>query len=205
MSQDAPQDSEDAAWVTIETSYSTADLRAFLDDVERLYRINNLLVFEEWSRIGENRYRLRAENLSNGKQFESDLEVESGADGITVRYAEGLRTATSFRVVPGTGDCANLIVTDDYAGTSLAEREERIGEVDKSLIPWGIDIHRYLRRWKRWSWLPGWKLYMRRLWQPMKPMARRIAFMLWIVTAAEFVVFLLIFAIFWLELYQFLE
>jgi hypothetical protein len=191
--------------VTIETSYSTADLRAFLDDVERLYRINNLLVFEEWSRIGENRYRLRAENLSNGKQFESDLEVESGADGITVRYAEGLRTATSFRVVPGTGDCANLIVTDDYAGTSLAEREERIGEVDKSLIPWGIDIHRYLRRWKRWSWLPGWKLYMRRLWQPMKPMARRIAFMLWIVTAAEFVVFLLIFAIFWLELYQFLE
>lgn len=203
MSKDAPQDSEDAAWVTIETSYSAADLRAFLDDVERLYRINNLLVFEEWSRLGENRYRLRVENLSNGRLFESDLEVESDADGITVRYAKGLRTATSFRVVPGAGDRANLIVTDDYAGTSLAEREERIVEVDKSLVPWGIDIHRYLRRWKRWSWLPGWKLYMRRLWQPMKPMARRIAFMLWMVTAAEFVVFLLIFAIFWLELYQF--
>ncbi len=203
MSKDAPQDSEDAAWVTIETSYSAADLRAFLDDVERLYRINNLLVFEEWSRIGENRYRLRVENLSNDRLLESDLEVESDADGITVRYAKGLRTSTSFRVVPGAGDHANLIVTDDYAGTSLAEREERIVEVDKSLIPWGIDIHRYLRRWKRWSWLPGWKLYMRRLWQPMKPMSRRIAFMLWMVTAAEFVVFLLIFAIFWLELYQF--
>ncbi len=63
-----------------------------------------------------------------------------------------------------------------------------------------MSLHRYLRRWKRWSWLPGWKFYMRHVWQPMKPMARRISFILIVVTLAEFIVFLLVFAIFWLEL-----
>ena len=48
--------------------------------------------------------------------------------------------------------------------------------------------------------MPGWKFYMRRIWQPMKPMARRICFILMVVTAAEFIVFLLVFAVFWLEM-----
>lgn len=200
MSEGATQDSEDAAWVTIETPFDAAELRTFLDDVERLYRINSLLVFEDWRQIGNNQYLLRAKNLSNGRLLETKLDVETTGDGIAVRYSDGLRTATMFRVEPQPDNTAKLIVTDDYSGTSLAEREARIDEVDRGLVQWGMSLHRYLHRWKRWSWLPGWKFYMRRVWQPMKPMARRICFMLIVITLVEFIVFLLVFTIFWLEL-----
>jgi hypothetical protein len=73
-------------------------------------------------------------------------------------------------------------------------------EVDNSILQWGGGIHRYLLQWKRWSWLPGWKPYMQKFWQGMKPSARRISFMLIALTAAEFVIFLFVFIIFWLEL-----
>ncbi len=205
-SRDGPDAvSQDAAWVTIETPFDAAELRTFLDDVERLYRINSMLVFEDWRRTDATHYRLRAKNLSNGRVIEVELDVETGDDGITVRYSDGLKTATSFRVEPQPEGPANLIVTDDYSGTSPEEREARIGEVDKSLGEWGRNLHRYLRQWKKWSWVPGWKFYMRRIWQPMKPMARRICFILIVVTAAEFVVFLFVFAVFWLELDKYLE
>ena len=205
MSEGAPQDSEDAAWVTIETPFDAAELRSFLDDVERLYRINSLLEFENWRQTGETRYRLRAKNLSNGWLLDTELDVEATGDGIAVRYSTGLKTATRFRVEPQPDGPAKLTVTDDYSGTSPDEREARIDEVDKSLVEWGRNLHRYLRQWKKWSWVPGWKFYMRRVWQPMKPMARRICFILIVVTAAEFVLFLFVFAIFWLELDKYLN
>ena len=205
MTADPSQDGEDAAWVTIETPFAAGELRSFLDDVERLYRINSLLVFEDWHQTDETRYRLRAENLSNGRLLDTELGVDATEDGIAVRYSDGLKTATRFRVEPRTDGPAKLIVTDDYSGTSPDERAARIDEVDKSLVEWGRNLHRYLHQWKKWSWLPGWKFYMRRVWQPMKPMARRICFILIVVTAAEFALFLFVFAIFWLELDQYLE
>ncbi len=191
--------------MTIETPFDATELRSFLDDVERLYRINSLLIFEEWRQIGDSQYRLRAKNLSNDKFLETNLDVETADDGITVRYSDGLRTATTFRVDPQPDNTAKLTVTDDYGGTSRDQREARIDEVDKGLVQWGTSLHRYLHRWKRWSWVPGWKFYMRRVWQPMKPMARRITFILIMVTAAEFVAFLLVFTIFRLELDKYLD
>ena len=205
MTEGHSEDGQDAAWVTIETPFDAAELRAFLDDVERLYRINSLLVFEDWRQISATGYQLRAKNLSNGRLLEVELEVETSGDGIVVRYADGLKTATRFRVEPQSDGPAKLIVTDDYSGSSPEEREERIAEVDKSLGEWGRNLHRYLHQWKKWSWVPGWKFYMRRVWQPMKPMARRICFILIVVTAAEFVLFLFVFAIFWLELDKYLN
>ncbi len=191
--------------MTIETPFDATELRLFLDDVERLYRINSLLVFEEWRQIGDSQYRLRAKNLSNDKSLETNLDVETAGDGITVRYSDGLRTATTFRVDPRPDNTATLTVTDDYTGTSRDEREARIDEVDKGLVQWGMSLHRYLHRWKRWSWVPGWKFYMRRVWQPMKPTARRITFILIMVTVAEFVAFLLVLSIFLLELDKYLD
>ncbi len=206
MSEDDPsQGGEDAAWVTIETPFDATELRSFLDDVERLYRINSMMVFEEWRKTGATGYRMRAKNLSNDRLLDLELEVEATGDGIAVRYSEGLKTATSFRVEPQPDGPAKLTVTDDYSGTSPDEREARIDEVDKSLVEWGRSLHRYLHQWKKWSLVPGWKFYMRRVWQPMRPMARRICFILIVVTAAEFVLFLLVFAIFWLELDKYLE
>ena len=205
MTEENIQNSEDAAWVTIETPFNSTELRAFLDDIERLYRINSMLVFEDWQQSGDQRYRLKAKNLSNGKLLETDLKAKYSDDGVTVRYDEGLRSSTSFRVDGEIRGYAKLVVTDDYSGSPQAERESRIDEVDKSLVNWGNCLYRYLHQWKRWSWVPGWQFYMRKIWQPMKPTARRISYILILITFAEFVLFLMVFTIFWLELDKYIN
>jgi len=205
MTGETTENSEDAAWVTIETPFSSAELRTFLDDIERLYRINPMLEFEEFQQTGDRQYQLKAKNLSNGKPLETGLEVKYSDDSVTVRYNAGLKSSTSFRVDDEAGGCAKLVVTDDYSGSSLAERESRIDEVDKSLMYWGNSLYRYLHQWKRWSWLPGWQFYMCKIWQPMKPAARRISYILIIITLAEFVLFLMVFTVFWLELDKYIS
>jgi hypothetical protein len=205
MTDENTQNSEDSAWVTIETPFNSGELRTFLDDIERLYRINSMLVFEDWQDNEDQKYRIKATNLSNGKLLESDLEVETSDSSTTVLYKQGLRSSTSFRIDEEDNNGAKLIVTDDYSGASLSERESRIDEVDKSLVNWGNCLHRYLHQWKRWSWLPGWQFYMRKIWQPMKPTARRISFILIMITFAEFVLFLMVFTVFSLELDKYIN
>lgn len=196
---------EDAAWVTIETPFDREELSLFLQDVERLYRINPMLIFDQWQKTGELQYHLKAKNQSNNQLIDTTLNVEPGTDGIIVHYQQDLRSSTSFRIEEQDDGGVKLIVTDDYSGVSLNDREARIDEVDKSLVNWGSHLHRYMHLWKRWSWVPGWQFYMRKVWQPMKPMARRIAQMLIIITLAEFVLFLLVFTIFSLELHKYIN
>ncbi len=200
MTESPSQNDEDAAWVTVDTPFDRVELRAFLEDVERLYRINPMLEFKEWRQTRNRQYQLEAKNLSNGKLIKTTLDVEADEDGITVRYRHGLRQRTKFHVKSQNNSDIKLVITDDYSGVTLDERKARIDEVDKSLVHWGSHLHRYMQQWKRWSWLPGWKFYMRKIWQPMKPMARRITYILVMITLAEFVLFLLVFTIFRLEL-----
>ena len=200
MSDTDGDDERDAAWVTIETPFGNSALLSFLDDVERLYRINPMLVFERWEQTGDCAFRMAAKNLSNGKRLDTGLEAEFTDDGVIVRYDSGIRSSTSFRVEGGNTGEARLIVTDDYSGTPRSERDARIDEVDRSLVQWGNALYRYLRQWKRWSWVPGWRFYMRRVWQPMRPMARRITFILLVLTLAEIILFGVVFAVFRLEL-----
>ncbi len=205
MNTEPESEGQDTAWVTIETPFDAGQLKGFLDDTERLYRINSLTEFEEWRNNGNGKYLFKAKNLSNGKSLETGLDVAAGEGRVNVSYSSGLKTATRFRIEPNPDGLALLVITDDYGGLPAEEREARIDEVDKSLVQWGRDIHRYLHQWKRWSWLPGWQWYMRRVWPPMKPLARRISFMLIMITLAEFVVFLFVFTIFWLQLDKYLE
>jgi hypothetical protein len=183
-------------WVRVATGLSPAELVAFCQDVERLLRINSMYEFEEWRREGEGRFFMRVRNLSNGRMIETPILVVPRLEGLRIVYEAGLKTATEFRVEPpggpddGTdaGVGAALVVVDDYSGTPEAERRARAGEIDKSLVWWGHDLHRYLRYWARWSGFAPWRWYMRRVWQPMKPTARRITFILIAVTVFEFAV-----------------
>ena len=177
---------EDAAWVRIATPLAAADLRLFLDDIERLYRVNPLLELSAFEATGGGTYRLAAHNLSNGRDIEVALAVTPRETGIDVRYSGGLKTATSFSVESAAGEGgSHLVVTDVYEGGTEAERRARAGEVDLSLNAWGRALHDYLRAWTRWSWLAPWRWYMRRVWQPMTPSARRIVWMIWVVSAFE--------------------
>lgn len=185
----------DAAWVAVDTPLPAAALRAFCDDVERLLRINSMLEFLEWRPLGDDAYFMKVRNLSNGRTVETAFRIARAEDRIRLTYDTGLKTATEFRVVP-TGASARLVVTDDYSGTPEAERRARVEEIDRSLVHWGHDLYRYLRQWHRWSrWRP-WRWYMQRVWQPMKPTARRITFIIIAVTVFEIIAAVVAVAIF---------
>jgi hypothetical protein len=191
----------DKAWVRISTSLPPDVLIAFCQDAERLLRINSMYEFEEWRPKDDGRIFMRVHNLSNGNRLATDIGIQPLPDGVRIAYANGLKTATEFRVKPPVGDGALrrtaagqgavLIVTDDYSSVPKAERLARADEIDKSLVWWGHDLHRYLRQWARWSRFGLWVWYMRRIWQPMNPKARRIAFVLIALTVFELAVGLL--------------
>lgn len=189
---------QDAAWVTIPTRLPVAEVVDFCRDIERLLRINSMYEFEDWHETGPDSYAMKIHNLSNGQTLEVPFSVVRHADGVELVYGAGLKARTRFKVEPGPQG-ANLIVTDDYAGTPMTERESRAAEIDKSLVYWGNDLHRYLEQWRRWSAFRVWRWYMARVWQPMKPRARRVAFMVIVITALEFVAFLAVFLIFAME------
>jgi hypothetical protein len=197
MSEEEP--GADKAWVRIATRLSPAELVAFCHDAERLLRINSMYEIEEWRSEGEGRFFVKVRNLGNGLTLATSLRVEPRPDGLRIAYASGLKSATELRVDPaaaadgggtggtGAGQGATLVLTDDYSGTPEAQRQARAAEIDRSLVQWGHDLHRYLRHWARWSHLGPWRWYMRRIWQPMKPKARRITYVLIVIALLDLV------------------
>ncbi len=174
---------DNKAWVRIATPLSDKQLHEFCSDLERLYRINPLLEFIEWKQIDTNQYHIHFKNLSNNQEVKTTISVE----GLKINYESGIKRATILTI-----EANALIITDDYSGSSEAD----LAEVDKSLIPWGNAIYKYLQSWQRWQWLPLYRWYMRRVWQTMKPSARRIAYMLIVITCFELLamcVFLIMF------------
>ena len=112
-------------------------------------------------------------------QYETELRGTYGAESVE-RDATGRRTKVLQTVrdaVPG----ASLTLTID---TQAA---------------WAEALRIYFLRLKRWSWLPGWRWYLRRVWVPMKPSSRRIVWLVYLITIAEFFFFLFVMLIYVLE------
>jgi hypothetical protein len=185
----------DAAWVEIETPLIPEELTAFCRDLERLYRINPYLEFRQWRMTAPGAFAVAFRNLSNQREFELNLALEPASKGdFTVRYDRGIKRSTRFEIEPAaTG--SRLKITDEYHGAAVADT----AEVDKSLHAWGGALRDYLLRQQRWSWCAPWNWYMRRVWVPMKPSARRITFVILVVTLAEIALIALVFAIYWIE------
>lgn len=196
-------DQRDAAWCSVPCSLDIDDLKTFCMDIERLLRINPMYEFSDWQTLADNRYRFIGKNLSNDRDIDVTITVETSDAGIDLVYGAGLKQRTELRFKPSPAG-SELHITECYTqDLTDAEREARIGEVDHSLVPWAKDLQEYLLSWKRWRWCAPWRWYMRRVWQPMKPTARRITYMLIWISIAEIVAFLLIFLVFWLELDSF--
>ncbi len=183
--------SEDVAYVRVATPLSIKDLHDFCGDLERLYRINPMLEFTKWQKIGNKHYYLQANNLSNGQEIATEIYQEETDEGFKITYSEGLKAAT-FIKMEKSEQGTTLVIIDDYNRLSKAERTQRLAEVDHSLEYWGQELYRYLHNWQRWHWFPPFRWYMRRVWQPMKPSARRITYMLIIITLFELIAFLMI-------------
>ncbi|MBI4190521.1 MAG: hypothetical protein HY525_08280 [Betaproteobacteria bacterium] len=199
MTENRPEQARDASWVIVETPLELPALRDFCVDIERLFRINPYLEFQAWRRSGADSYHAGFRNLSNQQTVALDIRIERvSPDEFSVVYREGIKARTRFALEP-TAAGSRVTITDDYSRLPDAERAQHIDEVDKSLNAWGWALHEYLRHERRWGRFAPWRWYMRRLWLPMTPRARRITYMLVLVTAAELVLVLLGAMIYWIE------
>ena len=198
--EEPPVIADDAAWATINTPLDVHELTAFCQDTERLLRINPFYEFKKWKKTGENSYQCSGRNLSHEPaiEFEFELKAEKIPDGVQLNYTGGLKTSTIFKIEPAEQG-SRLSIIDDYSGIAEEERRQRIDEVDKSLVTWASDLQRYLITWKKWSWLAPWCFYMRRIWQPMKPMGRRVTYILLWISVVEVALLALGAMIYWSE------
>ena len=191
MTDNRPEAARDSAWVIVDTPLDLTALRAFCADTERLFRINPCLEFEAWERRGADSYRATFRNLSNLQSVAVDMRMERvSADEYCVVYRDGLKARTCFALEP-TAAGSRLTITDDYSRLPESERGQRLDEVDKSLNAWGWALHEYLRQEQRWGGFAPWRWYMRRLWLPMTPRARRITYLLLVIAVAEMALIML--------------
>ena len=199
MSGNRAETARDASWVIIDTPLDLPALRAFCTDLERLFRINPYLEFQAWRRSGADSYHARLRNLSNQQTVVLDMRIERvSPDEFFVVHRDGIKARTRFVLEPTVAG-SRVTITDDYSRLPDAERAQHIEEVDKSLNAWGWALHEYLRHEQRWGRFAPWRWYMRRWWLPMTPRARRITYMLVLITAAELVLILLGALIYWIE------
>lgn len=195
-------DVRDAAWVHVPTRFPPEALARELRDAEVLLRINPYYYFKTLERTGPDSFHAEFENQSSQQQVTVDIDVESGpGPGLTLNYRQGIKRRTFFIIEPGARG-STLVVTDDYSGTTEEERKQREAETDKSLLAWGEALRVYFLRLRRYSRLPGWRWYIRRLWIPMKPSGRRIVWLLYLITLVEFFFFCFVVLIWWVEHYK---
>jgi hypothetical protein len=200
---------EDFASVSIELPLSVKDIFSLLCEVELLFRINPHLEIKSWKEEGKGKvYADKIINIDflnemNGLGQQMNLcvnDLQSGKS-FSLKYDRGLKQATHFSVEAIDHGSSRLTVKEIYsAEISEAEKEARLNEVDKSLVPWGAAIHNYVMRRKRWAWFPFRAWLQDVFWLGMSPRHRRITRMIIWTTVLEFVVFMFVFAIYWIEL-----
>jgi len=196
----APITADDAAWASVNTPLDPGELKTFCQDIERLFRINPMLEFRRWEKLADNQYRMAVKNISQEEPFEleTELQVEDQAEGLTIHYSHGLKKKTVLKFEPASQG-SKLTIIDDYSGMSEDERQNKIYEVDRSITNWADYLQRFIILWRRCSGFTLWRWYMRRIWQPMKPIGRRITYILLWITAAEIALIALGVAIYFLE------
>jgi len=203
------QPTEDSVWISVDLPLPQGELFAFIQKLERMFRLNPHLEIKSWQEseagkiFADKQIRVEYLNEMNGLQQAVTLSVNEVQPEVSfsLGYDSGLKQSTLFSVQNIGSTSSRLVVKELYpAELSAAEREKRLNEVDRSLIPWGAAIHSYFVRKARWGWLPFFNWWQDTFWMGMSPRHRRITRMIIWTTALEFVVFLFVFVIYWLEL-----
>ena len=171
----------------------------FIADIQRLFRLNPHLEIDSWQRLPEG-MRFAALNEMTGRRIDTVVRVETtrSTRSIVLSYAAGLKQVTTLTVQDGDGHGCRLVVIEHYPAIEDAQ-DPRVAEVDRSLIPWVNAIRRHLLGRRRWGWLPGWRWWHEQFLPGLAPRQRRIVRMIVWISVLEFVVFLLLAAIFWAE------
>lgn len=188
---------EDAAWVTISLPLSAQALHDFTRNGERLLRINPCLEFDRLERTAAGALSICGRNESNGQPFDTAVGIvaDPNGQGLALRYGSGIKRETRFDIESVTNGSV-LRITEVYATPALNEREQRLPEVDRSLLPWAAALRRFLLRRARWGGVPGYTWLVERFWLGMRPRERRIAWLIVWTTLLEFVVFVAVLAVY---------
>jgi len=195
-----PVETSDAIWASFLVPFPPTEVQNICRNLEVLFRLNPYYYFDDWRSLGDGSFHAEFENHSNHTHLKLDLDVEwDEPNNLTVRYTGGIKKRTVFTIEAAPVG-SRVTITDDYDLLPTAEREARNTEVDKSLNAWAEALRVYFQRLKRWSRVPGWHWYLHRYWMPMKPSSRRIVWLLFLITTAEFFFFLFVMLIYVLEL-----
>lgn len=192
---------DNAAWAKANIALSTENGWIFLADVERLFRLNPHLDITDWREEAgpSHSCKLSALNESNGCRYETTMKIEQVPCNrcLTIKYDKGLKAATEFRIESSqTG--SSLTITERYR--PLRDWDDgRLNEVDRSLVPWLAAIRGHIAGLARYRWLPGYHWWTGHFMLGMPPRQRRMVNMVIWVSLLEFVIFLFVAAIFWLE------
>ena len=195
---------ENTAWVSIEIPVTPGKLFNYLQDTQRLFRLNPYLDIGKWDEISAGKqFHLEALNEMNGVAYNLVVTVESirPCAGMFLSYDKGLKRALEITLQPSANGSILTLREHYHAASGSAENQaELLKEVDQGLVHWASSIRQYLLGLERWGKFWPYRWYKERFWLGMRPTHRRIARMLCWVTLLEFVVFLFIFAIYWNEL-----
>jgi len=209
MNKTTPQLGEDSALISVELPLPQSEIFSFIQNIEFVFRLNPYLEINSWQENEPGRIyaskpiRFDSLNEMNGVRQAVNMSVTDIKPGISysLNYETGLKQSTIFTIESLSSASCRLTVKELYpTEISVADREERLKEVDKSLVPWGAAIHKYFVRRARWGWLPFYNWFQDKFWLGMVPRHRRIARLLIWTTVLEFVVFLFVFVIYWLEM-----
>jgi len=173
------QSGEDFALISVDLPLATGALYAFIQNTERLFRINPHLEIKSWQEespgkiFAGKQIRVNCKNELNGLTQSLTLSVSDVQPEVsfTLNYDSGLKKATIFTAQPVGSASSKLVVKELYSDEiSAAEKEQRLNEVDNNSV-----------------------------WLGMTPRHRRISRLIIWVTVLEFVVFLFVFSIYWNE------
>lgn len=198
MSPPGAPPGRDAAWIVLETPLLAAELASFCQQLETMYRINPFLEFDTWQQRAPSEFHAEFLNHSNGQRVVLDGRVTREAERAwRIDFAAGPKRSTRFEIEACPAG-SRLTITDEYRSPE-ADASGAASEVDRSLHAWGIALKSYLERERRWGWLPLYGAFMRKVWLPMKPAARRITFLVLVIGLADIALVALGLAIYWIE------
>ena len=176
---------DNAAWVRIATKLDVKTLYTFCLRVEWLYRLNPYLRFEAWHQQDNNNFCATWENHSSdvARQIETCLRTETHENEICIKYQTGIKIETYFIIEPNVNasNVADLVIVDRY-GSSESEKAD---EVDKSIHAWGLSLNRFFKHYVYIERIPYALMLIDRFWIRLSPMARRITYILLVITVVE--------------------
>ncbi len=179
---------ENAAWAIVPISLSSAEVLEFCLDVEKIYRLNPYLKIKVWQQAGNDQAHVSWENHSSHHVFlvDTDINVHAVNNEIKIEYHSGPKKETLF-IVNALEKGSELIIVDDYGGSTHTS----YAEIDKSINAWGESLHHFFNHYAVIKYIPFVKLLINKVWIRMNPMARRITYVLFVITAVELLALLL--------------